>query len=512
MNPTVSIQILPSQIVVAIKDDLWSGTVVRGENGKLASTCRERIGEELKAFLQRHGIKGVQEAAVALPARGITLRTLEIPRVARGEMEQVLKFQIENEFPVPPEELAWGWQPIDSSGNPQTQKVLVAAAKRDLIREWQDLFVSAGLAPTWTIAPFARMQLVPPGASHYAQLHIEEGFSELVVVEGGSPTMVRSLHWGAEHLEAAIQGRFNLSHSEAAQWLAQWREGSFAQDSQRSELEETLHLEARKLATMISGISRGKTVYLSGALAAAPGFADALRRSSETSVELLPGETVAGRSSATWRGLTAAFPGGGKKTSSILTLGTTERKPEAPSRVVQVAQWKWPAIAAALLVLAFFMRYAEALIHKPRLAKKIEEIKNFKKSMPQLDAEIAFLQFVQTNQTPYLDAIHAIAAAAARGTKVDALSMNRRGDISIKATMQNAQQATELRTKMYDSGLFSAVVLEEQNPSQDGQKMTIRMGAQLKEYQRIKEALAAADARKPASTPTNKPPIKVVKK
>jgi hypothetical protein len=126
------------------------------------------------------------------------------------------------------------------------------------------------------------------------------------------------------------------------------------------------------------------------------------------------------------------------------------------------------------------LRYAEVLVHRPGLVRKIAEVKSYREKLPNLDRELAFLQFLKTNQPPYFDPLSAIASAAPSGTRIDALSMNRRGDVSIRATMRDSQQVVQFRSKLIDSGVFGDIVVEEQNPTPDRQKIIVRMSGHWK--------------------------------
>jgi hypothetical protein len=126
-----------------------------------------------------------------------------------------------------------------------------------------------------------------------------------------------------------------------------------------------------------------------------------------------------------------------------------------------------------------FLPYAEAILLKPRLSKKLATIKTYRESLPKIDRELGFLHYLETNQPPYLDALFVLANAAAPGTKFDAVSMNRRGDLTLRGMMQTAQ-AAEFRSKLIDSGFFSSVVVEEQTPTPDRQRVVIRIAAQWK--------------------------------
>ena len=59
--------------------------------------------------------------------------------------------------------------------------------------------------------------------------------------------------------------------------------------------------------------------------------------------------------------------------------------------------------------------------------------------------------------------------------------MNRRGDLSLRGFMRDSQQVVDFRSKLINSGFFSNVVVEEQNPTPDRQKVILRISAQWKQ-------------------------------
>jgi hypothetical protein len=96
-----------------------------------------------------------------------------------------------------------------------------------------------------------------------------------------------------------------------------------------------------------------------------------------------------------------------------------------------------------------------------------------------IDREYRFLDYLKKNQPPYLDAVSIIANAAA-AARFDSLSMNRRGDVALRGSMRDGQQVADFRSKLIHSGLFSTVVIEEQTPTPDRQKVIVRISAQWK--------------------------------
>src|SRR5881396_3646419 len=98
----------------------------------------------------------------------------------------------------------------------------------------------------------------------------------------------------------------------------------------------------------------------------------------------------------------------------------------------------------------------------------------------EIDRELRFLQYLKDNQPPYLDALAIVANATQPGTRFDSVSMNRRGDLSLRGFMRDSQQVVDFRSKLINSGFFTTVVVEEQNPTPDRQKVILRISAQWK--------------------------------
>ncbi len=147
------------------------------------------------------------------------------------------------------------------------------------------------------------------------------------------------------------------------------------------------------------------------------------------------------------------------------------------------------------------MPYAEALLMKPRLARKLAEVKGGKGRLAIIDREFNFLQYLKRNQAPYLDAIYLLANAAPGGTRIDSLSMNQRGEVSLRGSLRTPDQVGEFRKKLVDSGFFSTVVVEEQSPSPDRQKVTVRVTAQWKPAG-ARESLSIGPALEPEKSKT----------
>src|SRR5882724_10077244 len=84
-------------------------TLERQENGRLTELCRERVVLGLQGFLHKKNWQPRLRAFCAIGARGVSLRRLSLPPSSKEEIPRLLNLQIESEFPLPPEALAWGY-------------------------------------------------------------------------------------------------------------------------------------------------------------------------------------------------------------------------------------------------------------------------------------------------------------------------------------------------------------------------------------------------------------------
>jgi len=117
---------------------------------------------------------------------------------------------------------------------------------------------------------------------------------------------------------------------------------------------------------------------------------------------------------------------------------------------------------------------------KPFLVKKLMLLNAQTNRLATIDRELVFLQSLKQSQPPYLDALFLFAKSAPPGARIEQITMNRRGEISLRGSMRDATQVTDFRTKLIGSGFLANVAVEEQAPTPDRQKVNVRMSAQWK--------------------------------
>jgi hypothetical protein len=474
----------------------------RMPDGRLTDACRNNLTLQLQRFIDRKSWKPRPRIFCAIGARGVSLRRLSLPMASSEELARLLPLQIEREFPLHPDQLAWGWQALSdgkatSGASNGKQELLVAAVKKDSLEEYASIFSKCGATPVFTLAALARSYVCPQPPGSYAVLAIERNYSELITIESGAPVAVRVLSWGLENLSNAQQaGSRDILGQPAVLPGQSTGEASFggvggASRSGASAVEP--------LAALINGQAVGRRIYLVGAahLPEDFDFANQLTGRLGNGAVCQTVEIALGQSgSAAILGLQRIVERENGWPSLVLQAKQTNGK---AARLAHEAPLKWAALALGLLLLALALPYAEALLLKTHLAHKLAAIKTDQSRLATMDRELDFLEYLQQNEPPYLDALLVLAKAAPPGTRFDSVTMSRRGEIALRGSLHDGQQVADLRSKLIDSGFFESVGIEEQTPTPDRQKVNVRMNAQWKPLDKRK-APSLESNRKPAET------------
>lgn len=456
----------PAPVLVEIDHRILRILDARGEGewplertatGGLTPACAARIGAAVRTHLGRRQWQPRLRAWCALSGRGVSLRRLVVPSAAPDALPGVLALQVENEFPLPPDALCWGYTTLGASGAPPSgsaapREVLIAAVKREVIAEYAALLTQCGLEPQFTPAALARMRLVPASRGPATHLHLGTRESEYLVVDQHGPQSLRVIAWG---LETAPP---------------------------RDESDERLKLQAAatSLATALPRNGTAKHVLLSGSLRIPSGFAPFL--ADQLGAEVTPLETSPSPAS---NGHVANPALTGLKTASDRGEGASLPWLRIETRAA-TSPWSRPstrklaAIAALLLLAWLSIPFVEAMLLRPRLSAKLAALKAEEGRLALIDRDVDFLRYLRTNQPPYLEALQLLGSTFPPGSQLQTITMNRQGDLTLAGSVRTSQEIVDFRTKLVESGFFTSVVVGEQTPTPDRQKINVRLHAKWK--------------------------------
>ena len=89
------------------------------------------------------------------------------------------------------------------------QELLVAAVKKEVVADYQEILRACGTEPVFTLAALARRNLCAESAADFSMLDIGGSQSELTVFEKGVPTNSRIIFWGHENAASLTDARLD---------------------------------------------------------------------------------------------------------------------------------------------------------------------------------------------------------------------------------------------------------------------------------------------------------------
>lgn len=455
--------------------------LTRGDNGRLTPGCRQEIVTRLQSLIDRKGWPGRVNGVCAISARGLSLRRIHLPAAPVEEQERVLLLQIESEFPLSPAELAWGGQPLVSPAIPRVsggdvRDLTVAAVRRELVEEYAGVLEDCGVAPIFTVAALVRASACPQPSGNYAILDFGRQQSELVVFEDGVPLSVRLVAWGGEDLNRSLISQLGVDAEEAERIKLRLDQHSVPEGEFGQKIQSALNASLDLLTALLKLNGKVTRIFLTGKTARNRDLAPDLSQRLGVTCERVEIPNAIGVTAAILGARRACERGGGLPP---MVLG--RQSIVIAQAVNPPALWKWAAAAVLLLLGVLAMPYAEAYWRKDALSARLMRIRSQADQLPTIEREYGFLEFLKANQAPYSDALVVIANSAPQGVKLEAVSMNRHGEVTLRGAFPNASQVTDFRNKLIKSGFFQTASVDEQAPipNQNG-RVNLRMSLQWK--------------------------------
>jgi type IV pilus assembly protein PilM len=196
-------------------DTMREGEVLDG--GALAGTLRELFAESRLDKRVRVGVANQRTV----------LRVLELPPLTdRKELETAVRFQAEDQVPMPLDNAVLDFHPlgvVDTPGGPR-QRVIVVAAQRDMVERLLSAVRAAGLRPEGIdLSAFALIRsLHRPDDDHAGRvLYLNVGgLTNMAIAEGTVCRFTRVVSGGLESMATEIAERNGIKLQEARDLLA----------------------------------------------------------------------------------------------------------------------------------------------------------------------------------------------------------------------------------------------------------------------------------------------------
>ncbi len=124
----------------AMQIDRFSIEQIEGERS------RESVAAALKRFIAKQETK-IQKAVISVSGQSVVVRQVLFPKLSSDELHSALQFEAEKYIPFGINEVYIDAQMIDGKVEGGKVKVLIVAAKKDLVGEYITYMNDAGIAP-----------------------------------------------------------------------------------------------------------------------------------------------------------------------------------------------------------------------------------------------------------------------------------------------------------------------------------------------------------------------------
>lgn len=169
-------------------------------------------------IVKEAGIRS-RRVVLALPEEQVSSHVVEMPQMVDAELEQALKWQVEQYVPIPADQAVWSWEVIGKDAKGGMEVMLVAVA-RNLVDVYKRVVEQAGLevvaVETELIA--TSRAVVPSSVPVSLVVDIGAKSTDVGVVNAGRLVFARTVPTAGEAFTRAIETNLGLDNRQAEQY------------------------------------------------------------------------------------------------------------------------------------------------------------------------------------------------------------------------------------------------------------------------------------------------------
>jgi len=174
--------------------------------------------------LWRRGEFHAKRVSVAVANQSVVVRQVDVPKMEEADLRSALPYQVQDYIPMPIEDALLDFIVIDeiAGADGPMLRVLAIAAQKTMIGGVIEALTRAGLeAEAVDLAPLAALRALldplPPIGERSAEAIVDvgAGVTNLVVVESGTPRLVRILPAGGNDITDALVTELKMSPEDA---------------------------------------------------------------------------------------------------------------------------------------------------------------------------------------------------------------------------------------------------------------------------------------------------------
>lgn len=166
--------------------------------------------DAIRSLARRIRLKGKQ-TAISISGNAVILKRLTIPAMEGAALLEQMEWEVQQNIPFPRDEVVVDHNVLVGQTPQGQMEVLLVAAKRDIIAQYQAAVRDAGLQPTVVDAAALALQNAVEGGIGFAPgetvaiINVGASFSTLSIVTEGRPSFNRDIAAGGNTYTEAIQ-------------------------------------------------------------------------------------------------------------------------------------------------------------------------------------------------------------------------------------------------------------------------------------------------------------------
>ncbi len=190
--------------------------------GSDSEEARRKVGEVIMTALGQSGIKS-KNVVIGLPSSKTFTTVIDVPMANEGELKSTMKYQIDQYIPMSVDDAKVDWALLGNSLRAQNQQeVLLSSVAKQYSEERLELVEALGLnvlaAEPDPIA-MVRALSVPGANGATLQLDMGENSTDIAIVYGDAPRLIRTIPTGITSLVKATVSNLNVQEDQARQFI-----------------------------------------------------------------------------------------------------------------------------------------------------------------------------------------------------------------------------------------------------------------------------------------------------
>ena len=186
---------------------------------------KKRLGEAILGAVEQAGIK-TKSVAVGLPASKTFTSIVEVDTLPEKEIDKVFRYEIDKYVPMPMADAKADYIILGPSPNgPAKTEILVSSVAKEYAETTLETIERTGLnviAMEPEPLAMARSLAIPGAIDANLIVDFGEKSTDLVIVSGGCPRLVRSVPGGFGQLVTAVTAGLGVKEDQARQFITKF--------------------------------------------------------------------------------------------------------------------------------------------------------------------------------------------------------------------------------------------------------------------------------------------------